>query len=65
MGLAWGSPHKVLSSEELPTQSPRKVFPVGLVYGKFAGMSETGVSEQFPADFPGEVSFVHGPRESL
>ena len=43
MGLAWGSPHKVLSSGELPTQSPRKVFPVGIVWGGFAWVSETGV----------------------
>ena len=41
--MAWGFPHKVLSSGELPTQSPRKVFPVGIAWGGFAWVSETGV----------------------
>ena len=45
VGLAWGSPHKVLSSGVLPTQSPRKVFPVGIAWGEFAWVSETGVPE--------------------
>ena len=43
VGLAWGSPHKVLSSGDLPTQSPRKDFPVGIVWGGFAWVSEAGV----------------------
>ena len=45
MGLAWGSPHKVLSRGELPTQSPRKVFPVGTVWGGFAWVSEAVFSQ--------------------
>ena len=53
MGLAWGSPHKVLSSGELPTQSPRKVFPVGIVWGRFAWVSETGVNKSTPNKFFG------------
>ena len=43
MGLAWGAPHKVLSSGEL-----RKVFPVGIVWGGFAWVSETGVNKSTP-----------------
>ena len=37
------SPPKVMSSGELPIQTPRKVYPVGIVWGGFAWVSETVV----------------------
>ena len=36
--VEWGAPHAI------PTQSPRKVFRMGIAWGGFAWVSETGVS---------------------